>query len=249
MLRLGEKKNPKILFLHPFPYDKNFWKYQFDLKNEYYCIFPDLLGAGEKGSETLFTLEEMCLDILNEVEEDRIHLVGLSMGGYVAQRMFEIAPQKFQSLILMDTKSDSDSNENKKKRALDIQKLKKVNLREYVLNTVENAVSIKTKNERKDKLEFLIDISEKQNSNGIISELLAMQGRLDMNSFIEKIQKPTLIIVGAEDKITPKETMQELHKKIQGSEFHVIENAGHLSAVEDADRINLILKNFVNTNE
>lgn len=68
------------------------------------------------------------------------------------------------------------------------------------------------------------------------SILKALAGRRETCSILNKIKIPTLIICGKEDKITPPDRAQFLHENIKDSELHIIDNAGHLSNMEE-DRI------------
>ena len=64
---------------------------------------------------------------------------------------------------------------------------------------------------------------------GVKGCLLAMQGRTDITSYLSKIQIPTLVICGEEDKFTPPEVMKKMAEQISNSEFEIIPGAGHMS--------------------
>jgi len=54
-----------------------------------------------------------------------------------------------------------------------------------------------------------------------------------------------LILVGKEDEITPPEVALLMHEKIKGSTLHIIEQAGHLSNIENSDEFNEHLIKFI----
>ncbi|MDO9613809.1 MAG: alpha/beta hydrolase, partial [Bacteroidota bacterium] len=56
-----------------------------------------------------------------------------------------------------------------------------------------------------------------------------------------------LILVGEDDKITPPVVSRQMHKNIKGSILNVIENAGHLSNIENSYEFNICLEKFVSS--
>lgn len=60
-------------------------------------------------------------------------------------------------------------------------------------------------------------------------------GDFDYTSKLERVSKPTLILVGAEDRTTTPRAARVLHRGIAGSEYVELEGAGHMSMVEAQD--------------
>ena len=58
---------------------------------------------------------------------------------------------------------------------------------------------------------------------------------------------PALILVGKDDKLTSPERSQFMNEEIKGSEMHIIENAAHLSNVENPEAFNNCIKAFLNS--
>lgn len=126
----GQIGNPVLIFLHAFPFSGDMWKDQLNFFSEkFYCLAPDLPGFGESAPcDSAVTFEYYVDSVLNYLKELKIEKAiccGLSMGGYLALRMYEKAPDQFRALILCDTKAGADSNEAKLKRWDNIQLLKK----------------------------------------------------------------------------------------------------------------------------
>ena len=72
-----------------------------------------------------------------------------------------------------------------------------------------------------------------------------MAERDDQTSLLAKITVPTLILVGAEDAITPVGDSEQMHQAIAGSRLVVLENAGHVSNLERTDEFNQALLEFL----
>ncbi len=236
-----------IIFLHGFPYDSRMWKYQMELEGiNLYAL--DLLGAGSKKNSRLFTLEKMVDIAFEEIKTlkwNHLILCGLSMGGYVAQRMYEKYPQSFQALIFCDTRSEADTNEAKLKRAAGVEALTQNGLNPFIENFLPQAV-YPNAFEKNPKLKAeLLEIANSQDPLGLASQLLAMQGRTDTTHVLSKIQIPTLVICGDGDQITSKEDMQKFSASIPNSEFQSVLEAGHMAPFEKPEIVNNIIQNFI----
>ena len=80
---------------------------------------------------------------------------------------------------------------------------------------------------------------------GAASAQRGMAQRHDQTSFLSGIMEPTLIIVGREDVITPVAEAELMHREIKGSRLEVIEDAGHISNLEQPRSFNRVLLEFL----
>ena len=72
-------------------------------------------------------------------------------------------------------------------------------------------------------------------SDAIAGAIRALMTRPDSTPLLSTIHIPTLVIVGAEDKVTPPQSAEELHRGIVGSAFVTIPAAGHLTNLEQPE--------------
>lgn len=72
-----------------------------------------------------------------------------------------------------------------------------------------------------------------------------MAGRTDTTGALSKISVPTLIMAGEHDAVTPPEAAKNMHDKIPNSKLHLIENAAHMSNLENPNMFNEHLAKFV----
>ncbi|HWP99715.1 MAG TPA: alpha/beta fold hydrolase, partial [Vicinamibacterales bacterium] len=79
----------------------------------------------------------------------------------------------------------------------------------------------------------------------IRAALAAMMDRPDSTGLLGRIDVPTLVVVGAEDTTTPRETAERLHRAIAGSRLAVVEGAGHLSNLENPHAFGVALEAFL----
>jgi 3-oxoadipate enol-lactonase len=79
---------------------------------------------------------------------------------------------------------------------------------------------------------------------GIIGALMAMAERPDSTELLSSITIPTLVIVGADDVLTPRVDAERIARRIAGAELVVIPDAGHLSNLEQPDRFTAEVERF-----
>ena len=70
-------------------------------------------------------------------------------------------------------------------------------------------------------------------------------GDFDYTSDLGRVSKPTLVIVGAEDRTTTPRAARVLHERIPGSELAVLDGAGHMSMIEAQDAYLRAVKRFL----
>ncbi len=75
-----------------------------------------------------------------------------------------------------------------------------------------------------------------------------MLGRNDTTEYLNKIKIPVLVICGEFDALTPPDVMQPLADKINGAEFAIINNSGHMSPIENPTEVNETIKKFLTKN-
>ena len=80
---------------------------------------------------------------------------------------------------------------------------------------------------------------------GIVRALRGMAARPAAFDLLEEIQCPTLVVVGAEDTLTPPTDSEALAKAIPGARLEVIPAAGHLSNLENPAAFNRALDAFL----
>jgi pimeloyl-ACP methyl ester carboxylesterase len=89
------------------------------------------------------------------------------------------------------------------------------------------------------------DMMLKTKPEGAAAALLGMAEREDQTELLSRITAKTLIIVGAEDVITPVADSEKMHIAIAGSRLVVLESAGHVSNLERTGEFNDALMDFL----
>jgi 3-oxoadipate enol-lactonase len=246
----GNDVEPVIIFIHGFPFNKSMWLKQMEaLSNNYHVVAYDIRGHGnsDAGSEE-FSIELFVNDLvalMDALKIDKAILCGLSMGGYIALNANFSFPERINALVLSDTQCLADTPELRDKRMQAIEAIRRDGVEKYASDSISNLfapVSIASK---------IIEIAEvskmitSTTEHSLTNTLLALSRRKETCSKLAGIKVPVLVMVGNEDKITPPEASRLIHEKINGSFFNVINNAGHLSSIENPEEFNGYLKKFV----
>lgn len=247
----GNKKKQPILFLHGFPLDHRMWKSQVEfLKDNFYCITYDILERIEKSKKPqLYPFEFFVDDLFRILEKENLQkpiVCGLSMGGYIILRALERNSNLFSKIVLCDTRTEADTNEAKLKRVEGFRKIEKDGIKKFINEFVGNTLSDFTKKANPAIHKNALKIAKDRTANSTKSALLAIQGRTDTTSVLNKIVVPTLVVCGEYDTLTPADYMEKLSAQITNAEFVKVPNAGHLAPFENPDFTNKKILEFLN---
>ncbi|HYR29890.1 MAG TPA: alpha/beta fold hydrolase, partial [Thermoanaerobaculia bacterium] len=95
-----------------------------------------------------------------------------------------------------------------------------------------------------DMRERVLEIMNSSSTEGVIAALEAMATRADSSDLLPKIAVPTLVVVGAEDTITPPTDAQRMARLIPNATYVEIPGAAHLSNYEKWERFNHAVVSF-----
>lgn len=220
------------------------------LKADFRVLALDIRGFGDSELKLPYTLENIVDDVIELMDTKKINkaiLVGLSMGGFVALRAIERNPERFQGLVLANTKSEADSDEAKLGRYKSLIQIDQEGLNKFTESFIENALSHETKTEKPKVNLQVLSIVQENKKEGVAAGLLALTSRTDTTMSLSKIEVPTLILHGELDSVIPASEAVSLHDKIKGSQLIIFPKLGHLSNLEDPEAFNIALLDFVNT--
>ena len=249
-----EGKGKPVLLLHGFAEDGNIWNPQIaKLKTKYSLIVPDLPGSGQseilEGKCTLNDYAEVVKAIADkEIMNDQTQsfaLIGHSMGGYITLAFAEKYPSLLNSFGLFHSSSYADDEQKIETRKKAIDFIKNNGAEAFLKTSVPNLFSQKTKEERPELIERLMDLANKISPAALIQYYEAMMSRPDRTSVLRSFSKPVLFIIGNHDTAVPmKDSLQQSHIPAI-STVHILQNSGHMGMWEEEDRSSTYLSNFL----
>jgi len=245
-------KGTPILFLEGLGYSTWMWKYQNFCSNEYKCIYIDNRGVGKSTplshvySTELFAKD--AISVLNYLKINEVYVLGVSMGGFIAQELARIAPEKIKGLILVSTSCGgkrsipmSQDVYNEMTKTLSGESLK-----DKLKRTMSLAFT--TDYLKKKEREFEDIILERMN-NPTDEKQLIFQSLSVLNFDIcqenSKFDKPALIIAGMLDKVLPWINSILLFKSLPLSSLILFKNQNHLLFMEEHEIFNNKVIEFI----
>src|SRR4030095_16852450 len=246
----GPDDAPVIIFIHGFPLNKSMWDMQIEaFKENYRVIMYDIRGHGnsDPGIDEFF-IELFVNDLLRLMEKLRIEksiLCGLSLGGYIALNAVLKHPVRLDGLILNDTQCIADTPEIKENRCQAIIRIMKNGVEPYADEIIKNLFAPESFTKKKNVVATVREMIIGTTKHSLCNTLHALAERKETCTQLHEINIPVLIMVGKEDKITPIAAAQQMHEKISNSKLEIIQQAGHLSNLEDPTAFNTHLVKFL----
>jgi pimeloyl-ACP methyl ester carboxylesterase len=175
----------------------------------------------------------------------RVVLGGLSMGGYVALAFYRRFPHRVRALVLADTRAQGDDEDGKRTR----EETARLALSEGMAPVAEamlpKLLAPATHEQDPGLVERVRAMILSTKLIGAAAALRGMALRPDQTDFLPRILSPTLVLVGAEDKLTPLADSEVMRREIRGSRLEVLDGAAHLSNLERPAEFNRALKTFL----
>jgi pimeloyl-ACP methyl ester carboxylesterase len=149
-----------------------------------------------------------------------------------------------RALVLADTRAQADTEEAKQTRAQHAEKALTEGMAGIADIMLPKLLTPETVSKRPEVVKRVRDMMLKTKPEGAAAALRGMAEREDQTELLPQISVPTLILVGAEDAITPVADSEKMHHAIAGSRLVVLENAGHVSNLERIEQFNQALLDF-----
>lgn len=229
------------------------WYKQIDvLARHYKVIVFDNRGVGKtEMPDEEYTIElfaEDTAELLDALGIKKAHILGVSMGGYIAQAFALRYPEYVDKLILCSTTFGGPNSipipestlammfkgGGKYKSEEDIKKVIRVALDEKTLQKHED-VLLKIMEEK---------MARPQPRFAYNRQLMASAG-FNTEELLGKIKGETLILAGKGDRVVPYENSQLIQNKILHSRCEILEGAGHVFFMEEPQLTNRLILDFL----
>lgn len=244
----GRKSGQMIICSHCLAGNMNIWDPQMEaLEKNYQILRYDLRGHGltsaPEGDYTMEMLADDAAALLDALEIEKAHFMGISLGGMIGQTLALLHPEKLLSLVLCDTACSipKDSAPLWEQR---IAAARKNGMEALADGTLERWLSPEFQKNNPEVTAKIREIVTGTPVNGFAGCCRAISG-FDVSGRLSRISLPTLVMVGENDPGTPVEASQEIKDKIRGSVLAVLAGAFHLSNTEAAGPFNSALADFL----
>jgi pimeloyl-ACP methyl ester carboxylesterase len=239
-----------VLLIHAFPLSAEMWRSQLErVPDGWRLIAPDTRGFGATpiGDAPLLSIDDYAADaqaVFDALEVESAVVGGLSMGGYVALALHRRAPELVTGLVLADTKAEADTAEGRGAR----RKMSEL-VRTKGMAALADSMLPKLLGDAAGRdLPLVAQVRRMIVGNtveGTDRAIHAMLGRPDSTPNLAHLSVPVLVIVGAEDQLTPVAHSEAMERATGRSQLVVLPGAGHLSSLEAPEAFSIALANFL----
>ncbi|HQR89542.1 MAG: alpha/beta hydrolase [Caulobacter sp. 12-67-6] len=226
---------PQLILLPGLLNDAELWRDQIsglaDVARPY---VPDLTRG-----ETIRALAEAVL----AQAEPTFALAGFSMGGYVAQAIARIAPQRIERLALLDTSIRVDSPERAARRRALTEAARKPGAFIGISHTILKSYVDASRLDDAELTGRIVDMTQRLGREVFIRQ--NSLEREDGEAALKALRCPLVIICGENDAITPAKDHREMARTIGCSHLVVIPRAGHMTPMEAPGMVNGALRHWL----
>ncbi|MCD9506490.1 2-succinyl-6-hydroxy-2,4-cyclohexadiene-1-carboxylate synthase [Photobacterium phosphoreum] len=247
---------PVLVFGHSYLWDSAMWAPQIAVLSQHYrCIVPDFWAHGGSDSAPLATrtlrdYADDVLALLDHLEIEQFAVIGLSVGGMWGAELALKAPTRVMALVLMDTFLGYEPEVLHTRYFAMLDTLRdQQHVPTAVIDMIAPLFFRRDGHLHNPQLvsNFRNYLSELRGERAVaVSEMGRMVfGRRDTFDDIEQLTVPTLIMSGLEDNPRPPLEAQLMHDAIDGSEYVLIPEAGHISNLEQPQFVTAQLQRFL----
>jgi pimeloyl-ACP methyl ester carboxylesterase len=241
---------PPLVLLHPFPANHEFWKPLVPaLAAHYRLVMPDLRGHGQStagdGPATMTKQADDLRRICDLLGIGRAVFAGVSIGGYVLMEFLRQQQERVAGLVLCDTRGGADTEEGRKNRLRAADEVEKHGPIPFIESMLPKLLGESTRRKRPDLVDAARRMMLQMTVRGIVAAQTGMAQRPDSMPTLKTVDVPTLIMVGAEDTLTPPAEAELMHQHINGSRMEVVPEAGHFAPFEQPDATLRLLRGFL----
>jgi 3-oxoadipate enol-lactonase len=223
-----------------------FFKQLPDLSRHFATItFDAKEGRNPKG--VIEGLAADAADLLAHLGVTRAHVLGTSLGGFVAQELALSQPELVGRLVLVSTGEGGRGSERMSLGAMgEMFGLGALSPKQAARRGLEGATSERYRAENPEEFERIVDkrLSDSPSAASYYAQALA-GSRFDDSGEVGRIGSPTLVIHGAEDRYVPPSNARALAEAIPNAKLCVLQGAGHLVFIERAAEVNREVATFL----
>lgn len=248
----GRPDAPTIVFGHGLLFSGWMFDQQVEaLREQYRCVAIDWRGQGDTpataGGYDMDTLTLDAIGVIDDLGTAPVHYVGLSMGGFVGQRIAARRPELLRSLTLLDTSAQKETP--------------RAAVEDVALSMIYRLAGIGPV--RRPVLKIMLGPAfrndpasgpvidewmrrlERTDRAGLAKAVLAVATRKPVEAELGRITAPTLVICGADDVPTPVTRARRIADAISGAKLEIVADAGHSSTIEQPERVTALIAQFL----
>lgn len=247
-VRSGPLGGETVVLIHPVGYDLTYWSEQVDALAPFYDVVTfNLPGHGGSGAEagalTFAAICEQVAQLIDSLGKGAAHVVGISVGGMIAQSLALAYPQKVRSLCLIGTACTFSEGVRAGMRAR-AEAVEKGGMAAVLQSSLERWFTPHTRTHRPELMQR-VSATMLANSPEVHAAMWRMIATFEVRARLHEIRCPTLVVVGDLDPSTPVAAAEVLVQNIAGAELVVLAHTSHIAMLESPAAVNAALLGFL----
>ncbi|MGM0423552.1 MAG: 3-oxoadipate enol-lactonase [Thermodesulfobacteriota bacterium] len=211
----------------------------------YQVLRYDTRGHGESDvPEAPYSMEMLLNDViglLDYLQLERVHFCGLSLGGMLGQMLGIHYPQRLNRLLLCSTAAYLGPPEMWEER---MQAARSQGMQPLVQPSIDRWFTQQGQKRLPEQVQKFKNMIQNTPVEGFCGCCAAIRD-MDLREAISGITIPTMVVAGELDQGTPVSEARFIQERIPGAGLEVIPQTAHMLNVEQAERFNSILLEFL----
>jgi pimeloyl-ACP methyl ester carboxylesterase len=250
-----------VVFLHPTPLDREYWRPLIEDLGGVRAIVPDLRGHGQSElgvnlpvggfagvpDAAVLTMQQMASDVhalMDHLELREAVFAGCSVGGYVLLELWRRAPERMTGLAFVCSKPQPDAEANLIKRAANIEQVRVDGTGAFFDGSAKSLIG-KTAQERQPGIVAEVRARMTLTPEAVVAVQAGLATRPDSLATVQTIDVPVLAIAGGEDVAVSPAEMEAFNAAPGGCEIHLLPDAGHFAACEQPKKVAALLAEWL----
>jgi pimeloyl-ACP methyl ester carboxylesterase len=248
----GPEDAPAVLLVMGLAYPAAMWfRLVPALAEQHRVIRVDNRGAGRTGDVpgapyTVETMAADCLAVLDAAGVDTAHVVGISMGGLIAQEIVLTAPERVRSLCLIATHPGASHAVLNPQAVAMLMQRGQMTAQQAAEASIPYNYAPGTPRERIEE-DWAVRFPLAGTNEGYLAQVIG-SSRWDGHDRIRGITAPTLVVHGELDALVPPENGRIIADRIPGAELVTIPEANHLLMTDQPQHVSEVLLGWLDRN-
>ncbi len=237
-----------LLLLHGLGSSGDDWWFQTPAFSPHFrLVLPNLRGHKQssplRGPISLYTLAADVAQLLDALPIERAHVVGLSLGGAVAQLLAIHFPAKVNKLILVNTFAHLWPTSWRETYTL----ARRVVVSRFLPPLTTAKVIARDLFPRPDQAALRDEVLKRIGVDDALSYRYLVDAirRFDSRSQLDRIAASTLLVTGDRDAVVPRGCQQQLARGIRKVQWHFVRDSGHATPVDQPEEFNRVVLEFL----
>jgi pimeloyl-ACP methyl ester carboxylesterase len=245
-----EGKGIPVVLLHGYLESSEAWNgFARKMATRFRIISVDLPGHGLSDSFGTIHTMEFIATVVKELTEDlnlnRIFLIGHSLGGYVTLAFLELFPDSLLGYSLFHSQPFPDTPETTDKRLREIALVREGKKEMFCSSDIEKMFAVSNLEVFLEDVRRLKKNALQTSDKGIIAILNGMMARPSRLSVMEAGRVPCLWILGEMDNYIPCAAIQARIELPSNARMVILSNSGHMGYIEEVDLAIKVVSDFV----